>query len=92
MELPHGNVTVQPDHLEVLDDGAARTVRVRRLRMVRGSGRAEREKGIYALYHAAAAQAYPDAAREIQVVSLVSDDVEDIVLGQNTDHHSAGAL
>jgi hypothetical protein len=77
--LPHGRVLVQPDHLDVDGEGPAQSLVVRRLR-TGSAGAAERDKGIYALYHAAAARAYPAARRQVQVVDLSTDEVADVPL------------
>jgi hypothetical protein len=79
VELAHGRVLVQPDDLEVAGDGGEQSVVVRRLRTGR-AGTGERDKDVYALYHAAAAHAYPHARRQVQAVDLCTDGVTDIAL------------
>ena len=64
---------------EVDGIGATQTVVVQRVRTGQASAR-EHKKSIYALYQAAAEQAYPGARQQVQTLSLSNDEVVDIPL------------
>lgn len=79
--LAHGRVRLTPDIVEFSQAGTTSSVIVQRVCTGRLSA-SERDKNIYALYHHAAEHTFPTARRTIQVISLSSDRVEEISLGQ----------
>lgn len=83
VELPNGRVRFTPDHVEVDDSGPRVSVLVQRLRTGRPS-KSEQDKDVYALYHVAAEQAYPEGTRRIQIVYLSTDDAVEVTLGART--------
>jgi superfamily I DNA/RNA helicase len=75
--LPHGRVTLSPHRLEVGKEGATETVLVQRVSTSTAGGR-ERQRRLEALYHEGARQAYPAAARRVQIVSLATDELLEV--------------
>ncbi len=77
VRLEHGSVSLRPDHVEVSDDGAGRSVLVQRLRTGRVS-KSEADKDIYALYQQAGAEAFPEASVTVQTLYLATGETQDI--------------
>jgi len=75
LTLPHGRVTLTPDHVEVIEEGGATTVVVQRVRTGRPSS-SEAAKTIYALYHAAAAVEHPGATPRVEIAYLATEVIE----------------
>lgn len=75
--LPHGRVTLTPDHVEVIEEGGATTIVVQRVRTGRPSS-SEAAKTIYALYHAAAAAEHPGATPRVEIAYLATEVIEAI--------------
>jgi hypothetical protein len=80
VELPAGGVLVEPDQVEV-DPGPPATVRVMRLRTGRPTASAKKDD-VYALYHRAAAAAYPSATVQVQALYLSAGEAQDIPLSE----------
>lgn len=77
--LTYGTVSFTPDFTEVRQGTAGESIVVQRWRTGRLS-QSERDKEIYALYQAGAERVYAAAKRSIQIVSLSTNQVEDIRL------------
>jgi hypothetical protein len=75
--LPHGRVNLSPHRLEVGKEGATETVLVQRISTSKAGDR-ERQRRLEALYHEGARQAYPAAARRVQIVSLATDELREV--------------
>jgi DNA helicase II / ATP-dependent DNA helicase PcrA len=76
VDLPHGRITLVPDHLEQLEDG--REI-VERLRTGRPT-KSELDKDIYGLYVAAAREAHPRVSRKVQIRYLSNDVIQPVEL------------
>ncbi len=77
LTLPHGRVTLAPDHVEVIEQGGATTVVVQRMRTGRPTS-SEAAKTIYALYHAAAAAEHPGATPRVEIAYLATEVIETV--------------
>ena len=77
LTLPHGRVTLTPDHVEVIEEAGGTTVVVQRVRTGRPSS-SEAAKPIYALYHAAAAAEHPAATPRVEIAYLATAVIEPV--------------
>jgi len=77
--LPHGRVVVEPDNLEVQENGTGTSVLVQRLRTGRATAQ-EATEDIYGLYQQAVTQAHPAAQVTMQTLYLATDETRDVVL------------
>lgn len=82
VSLPNGVVTVVPDEVDLTDEQGRRTVVVRRLRTGRPS-KSEGEKPLYALLHAAAADAHGEVAR-VEIAYLATATTESVPFTDKT--------
>lgn len=78
MTLPNGSVTVVPDEVDLTDEQGRPAVVVRRVRTGRPS-KSETERPVYALLHAAAAQAHGEGAR-VEISYLATGTTEHVSL------------
>lgn len=83
IRLKPGLVQFQPDRVELSSESSPPILLVQRFRTGRPS-ESELEKDIYALYQKAAEQAYPDAERQIQVLYLSTNEIQDVSLSSRT--------
>lgn len=78
VSLSNAAVRLQPDHVQILDDGTELVQRLRTGRISAG----EKDKDINALYQIAARQ-QPGRSRQVQIASLTEDLVQPINLSAN---------
>jgi ATP-dependent DNA helicase UvrD/PcrA len=77
LTLPHGRVTLTPDHVELIEEDGTTTVVVQRMRTGRPSS-GEAAKRIYALYQTAAAAEYPGGTPRVEIAYLATDVIETV--------------
>ncbi len=77
--LKRGHVRFTPDSIEIIEDNTGLSVLIRRLRTGHLS-QSERNKDIYALYQVGAKHAYPMAKHKIELISLSTDQTDEIKL------------
>jgi len=77
--LPHGRVRLALDHAELVEDGKQSHLLLQRLRTGRPT-KSEAKKPIYGLYLEAAERAHPRARRQLQILYLSTNEVQEVVL------------
>lgn len=79
IKLPHGIVKLTLDYTELVEDGSESHLLVQRIRTGRPT-QSEDDKPIYALYQMAASQSYPQAKRQLQILYLSTNEIQEVTL------------
>jgi CRISPR/Cas system-associated exonuclease Cas4 (RecB family) len=79
--LPRGKIKLTLDYTELVEEGSETLLLVQRIRTGRPT-LSEEDKPIYALYQMAAEQSYPQARRQLQILYIATNEIQEVTLSK----------